>query len=374
MNAQSIARNDRPPPARPAPSGTESLELLDGGTEAYPRMLLAIENATTSVYLEVYAFAPTGVGHRFIVALGDAARRGVHVSVILDAWGSALGGIRVAEALGDAGCKVQIYNGLSALLRGRFGRNHRKVLLVDDNIAFIGGINIGDENLHRGKRFGWADLALEIKGPQCARLGPLLRGESSPYVEHALQLYLSGIGGGWRLRNRYLRALSSAKKSILLAHGYFLPDRRIVRALTDAAKRGVSVQLLLSGDSDVPFARFATRSLYRTLLDSGVEIHEWQASVLHAKVAVVDGSSLLVGSFNLDPFSLANLEVLVEVREPNVVEQGETWIRDHFSRAHNATVEEASSWIQRTLLDPFGRLIAHVVEILSRMIVRRRRP
>lgn len=356
-----------------SPVGWESVVLLDGGDQAYPRMLLAIAGAQRSVHLEVYAFAPTGVGARFVDALGQAAGRGVRVEVLIDGWGSARGGRAVAAALGRAGCVVRIHNPLLALLVGRLGRNHRKILLVDDEIAFLGGINIGDENVSEGERPGWADLALEIHGPQCAGLGQRVRREPWRPVGSSLRIFLCGLGGGWRLRRRYLVAFHNARQRIDVAHGYFLPDRGVVRAIIAAARRGARVRLLLAGRSDVPFARAATRSLYRRLLAAGVAIHEWNDSVLHAKVATVDGNRLLVGSFNLDPFSLANLEALVEVTDPALVEQGEEWIQDHFVRSTAMPRVPASPHLQRWLLDPLGRLVARLADAFSRVIVSRKR-
>lgn len=351
----------------------ESVELLDGGEQAYPRMLSAIAGAQRSVHLEVYGFASSGVGARFVDALAQAASRGVTVQVLIDGWGSARGGRAVAAALQEAGCAVRIYNRLLALLVGRFGRNHRKILLVDDEVAFVGGINIGDENLGEGVRLGWADLALEIRGLQCARLGQMIRLEPLRSIDSSLRIYVCGLGGGWRLRRRYLKAFANARQRIHLAHGYFLPDRGVVRAIAAAARRGVKVRLLLAGQSDVPFARAATRSLYRRLLVAGVHIHEWSGSVLHAKVATIDGRRLLVGSFNLDPFSLANLEVLVEVANTQVVHQGEAWIQDHFARSRSMTSVEASSRLQIWLLDPLGRLVARLADTMSRVMASRRR-
>jgi cardiolipin synthase len=353
-------------------SAPESVELLDGGKQAYPRMLLAIARAQRNVHLEVYAFAPLGVGVRFIEALGQAAKRGVAVQVLIDGWGSAWGGRAVAAVLHKAGCEVRIHNRLLAFFIGRFGRNHRKILIVDDEVAFLGGINIGDENLGEGKRLGWADLALEIRGPQCVRLGQMIRREPRRSVDSSLRIYLCGLGGGWRLRRRYLKAFASARHRIHIAHGYFLPDLGVVRAIVAAARRGVQVRLLLAGRSDVPFARAASRSLYRRLLAAGVAIHEWSDSVLHAKVATVDGRRLLVGSFNLDPFSLANLEALVEVADAGVVEQGEAWIQDHFVRSRQMTSVEASSWLRTWLLDPLGRFIARLADAISRIVVSRK--
>jgi len=351
----------------------ESVVLLDGGKQAYPRMLMAIALAQRHIHLEVYAFAPTGIGAGFVETLGRAAGRGVKVEVQIDGWGSARGGLAVADALRASGCEVHIYHRMLALFIGRFGRNHRKILLIDDEVAFLGGINIGDENVDQGVRLAWADLALEIRGPQCAHLGQMIRGEPDQSVDSALHLYLSGLGGGWRLRRRYLKAFAIARRRIHVAHGYFLPDHGIIYALTAAAQRGVEVHLLLAGRCDVPFARAACRSLYRQLLGAGVVIHEWNDSVLHAKVATIDGRRLLVGSFNLDPLSLANLETLVEVAEPHLVGQVEAWIQDHFVRSRSVTSVEASTWRQRWLFDPFGRLVARLVNMMGVVIASRKR-
>ena len=353
----------------PAAFAPELLELLDGGDQAYPRMLRAIALARRSVHLEVYAFVPSAVGSRFVEALACAAARGVTVQVVIDGWGSAYGGRAVAASLRAAGCAVRIYHRLWALLLGHFDRNHRKILLVDDEVAFLGGINIGDENVGDEARMGWADLALEIRGPQCAHLGRMIRREPDRSVDSSLRLYLCGLGGGWRLRRRYLKAFAGARRRIDVAHGYFLPDGGIVRSITAAAGRGVLVRLLVAGRTDVPFARAATRSLYRRLLAAGVRIHEWSGSVLHAKVATIDGRRLLVGSFNLDPFSLANLETLVEVGDPQVVRKGEEWIEDHFARARPMTSVEANSWLQELL----GRLVVRLADVTSGLIASRKR-
>ena len=278
------------------------------------------------------------------------------------------GGRSVAAALRAGGCEVRIFNRLLALLVGRFGRNHRKLLLVDDEVAFVGGINIGDENVSAAGRPGWADLAVEIRGPLSAHLGRMIRREPRPPINSPVHIYLSRLGGGWRLRRRYLKAFAGARERIDIAHGYFLPDRGIVRAITAAARRGIQVRLLLAGRSDVPFARWATRRLYRRLLAAGVTIHEWSHSMLHAKVATVDGDRLLVGSFNLDPFSLVNLEALVEVMDLRVAEQAEAWIQEHFSRSRTITSVEASSWLRRWVLHPFGFLVARLAEVVSRQV------
>ncbi|QRN99088.1 cardiolipin synthase B [Archangium violaceum] len=351
----------------------QRITLLDGGAEAYPRMLEAIASATRRVHLEVYAFEREGVGSRFVSALTAAAHRGVEVKVIVDGWGTIGGSRALADTLRASGIKVRIHNPLTSILHGRIWRNHRKILLVDDTVAFLGGINIGDHYATEEGRPGWADLALELRGDICARLGARLTAGASTLEAGPVRLLLSGFGGGWRLRARYLAALAQSREKVVLAHAYFLPDRGFVRALKRAAKRGVEVNLLLAGRSDVPFARAATMRLYRTLLHAGVRIHEWTATTLHAKAAVVDGRRLLVGSFNLDPLSLVNLETLVEVEDADVAEGATHWMERHMAQARPVGLEDcARSGLQRWLLDVVGLAVARFAEHFASFVGSRR--
>jgi cardiolipin synthase len=328
-----------------------ALELLDGGSAAFPRMLAAIAGARREVHLEVYSLSPTGVGAEFIAALAAAGRRGVQVRVVLDAWGTGRATRRIAATLRGAGCHVRVFNPMLAGLLGRFRRNHRKVLLVDDELAFLGGLNIGDEFVGTD---GWADLAVELRGPACVALGRRLRHElkRAPLADEAAERHanleppndarvlLSGIGGGRRLRKRYLKAFGRATSRVLLAHCYFLPDRGLLRSITAAARRGVAVTLLLPGRSDVPLVRASTTLFYRRLLGAGVKIYEHTGSILHSKVAVVDGERLLVGSFNLDPFSLVDLEILLEARDATAARGVEAWIERRLVTARPITLTD----------------------------------
>ena len=175
------------------------------------------------------------------------------------------------------------------------------------------------------------------------------------------------------MRRRYIKMINGARSRIHIAHGYFLPDRGVVRAITNASRRGVQVRLLLAGRSDIPLARAAARSLYRRLLAARVTIHEWNESVLHAKVATVDGRGLLLGSFNLDPLSLANMEALVEVNDHAVVQQVEDWIQDHIDRSRSITALETTSRLRRWLLDPLGWLAARFAVATGRVMASQER-
>lgn len=365
-------------PVAPLPSvledGADRITLLDGGTEAYPRMLEAIASAKQRVHLEVYTFEREGVGARFVDALVAAARRGVVVKVVVDGWGSIKASKHLTETLKAAGAKVRVYNPLTSLCTGRSWRNHRKILLVDDAVAFLGGINIGDAYANHGDVQGWADLAVELRGDICQQLGAKLHAGTSSLVSGPVSLFLSGFGGGHRLRKRYLSAIDGARRELVLAHAYFLPDLSFVRALKRAARRGVKVSLLLAGRSDVVFARAATMRLYREFLRAGVGIYEWTASTLHAKAALVDGEKLLVGSFNLDPLSMVNLETLVEAEEPRVSAQAALWLEKHMAVSRRVFLEDCGrSPLQQWLLDVVGLAVARFTERFASFIGRRRK-
>jgi cardiolipin synthase len=348
---------------RPAEREREpGVRLLDGGNEAFPAMLRAIAGARREVFLEVYQFEPDGIGEDFIAALGDASRRGVTVDVVIDGLGSAPDASRVAAMLRAAGCSVRIFGRLSHLLIGRFRRNHRKILAVDGEVAFVGGINIADTfgSMHPGPDDApWADLAVELRGEVAAFLqdgGRRERGRSPP---GPARVWLSGLGGGARLRRRYLKSFGRARRTLDVAHAYFVPDRRLVRSITAAARRGVEVRLVVAGRSDVAFMGPATRRHYRRLLRAGVRISEWSRSMLHAKAAVIDGRRLLVGSFNLDPLSLANLEALAEIEDPVTAAAAARWIRARFEEGEEIGPERVGrgSWLERFLARRIGALV-----------------
>jgi cardiolipin synthase len=351
----------------------QDLTLLDGGVEAFPRMVLAIEQARQTVQLEMYLFRLDVTGRCFVAALSAAAERGVKVRVALDGWGSSQDAREIKATLVAASCEVSIHAWRWWFLRRALARNHRKLLLVDDRVAFVGGINVGDEYGVDGGALGWADLAAEIRGDACKRLVRELRRESVREPPGAIRVHLANRGGGWRLRRRYLEAFRGARTSIQLAQGYFLPNRQMLRALIDAARRGVDVSVLLPARSDVAFARLAMRYVYAPLLAGGVHIREWSHSVLHAKAAVIDGRKLLVGSLNLEPLSLISMEALVEADDADAAAQGERWMHKHFALARG--VERGhlvDAGPLRWLRSLIAALLGSVRHSLERLLLRNR--
>ena len=323
------------------------IELLRAGTEYFPALETACDAAVREIYLETYIFEDDATGQRIGAALARAARRGVVVYVMIDGFGSKDLGDDFLLALHDAGVRVLKYRPQISpwtLRRERLRRLHRKVVVIDARVAFVGGINIIDD-MHTPKhvppRF---DYAVRIEGPLLApihasavNLWTLVMWTQfrrrGPVVSIPVKAAPSGprraafvIRDNLRHRNdiesAYLEAIGNATTEVVIANAYFFPGMSFRRALADAAARGVRVVLLLQGRVEYVLLHYASRALYRFFLDAGVEIYEYHRSFLHAKVAVVDGRWSTVGSSNIDPMSL------LLAREANVMIDDENFARE----------------------------------------------
>jgi cardiolipin synthase len=337
------------------------VRFLEGAQPTWARMLAAIARAREHVHLEIYIFAYDKIGQRFIDELAAAARRGVQVEVVLDAWGSAGSSEAVVSALRANGCGARVFNRLRLGGLFRLGRNHRKLLVVDDSVVIVGGINIGD-------RFSdWSDVAVEVRGAPAGALARRLRGEREVPQLGPTRIHLSRLGGGRRLFRRYVKAFAVAEERLFVAHSYFLPGPRLIRRLTAAARRGADVALLLPGRSDVPLVRLAMGALYAPLLRAGVRIYECRSSVLHAKMAVIDRKTLLIGSFNLDPYSMANLEVLVITDDAAAAAAGDCWIAERLAEAVPVTSAGGlAGWLGHLV----GTLVLWLARVLAKLMRR----
>lgn len=315
------------------------ISLLKSGTEYFPALEAAIDSAQREIFLETYIFANDDTGRCIAAALKRAALRSVEVHVLLDGFGSKELPADFIEALRGAGVQVLHFRRdmpLWKFRRHRLRRLHRKLVVVDGRIAFVGGINIIDDINTPDQTPPRYDYAVSVEGPLLAvihrsarRLWALVNWtQFKPYRHRRLFIpALPAVCGEVRaalvvrdsIRHRrdiedaYLRAINAANSEIIIACAYFLPGANFRRALAAAVARGVRVVLLLQGRVEYVLLHYASHALYGTLLDSGVEIHEYHKSFLHAKVAVVDGHWATVGSSNIDPFSL------VLSREANVV-------------------------------------------------------
>jgi cardiolipin synthase len=315
------------------------LTLLRNGEEYFPRLVAVIDAAKKSVYLETYIYAADSTGRLISTALQKAAKRGVSVRLLLDGFGSAELPQVWLDELRAAGVEVLWFRkevGRFSLQRYHLRRLHRKLALIDLETAFVGGININDD-LTPGMLAPRLDYAIEVHGDvvndirrsmqrlwlliswtQFHRDGErqkirLLRRKLSQ--DKVAFITRDSLAHRRDIERAYINAIDGAKSEIMLANAYFLPGRRFRKALLDAAQRGVRVVLFLQGKVEYRLQHYATMALFDELLRAGIEIFAYQASFMHAKVAVIDNSWSTVGSSNIDPFSL------LMAREANLVVQ-----------------------------------------------------
>jgi cardiolipin synthase A/B len=339
-------------------------QLLKDGVEVYPAMLEAIRGARRYVRLETYMFITDAVGELFGQALAEAAERGVHVKVLYDAMGSWTSRRGFFESLRQRGVDIRPFKPLSLSrgLRHLLRRDHRKILVVDGKVAFVGGVNISAHWAPMGQGRGWRDDVLRIEGPAVHELERRFLATWRMAFQEGLERVRYRMQGLRRLRRpgppkgnvcltvlssrrsihrAYLHAIARARRSVLIAAAYFVPDRRMVAVLREAAQRGVEVSLLLNGRSDHPFLEHCTRAFYEKLLSAGVRIFEWQRGVLHAKTAVVDGVWGTLGSFNLERMSLLfNHEVNAVFADPRLGRTLEESFRSDCGSCREVSLEE----------------------------------
>jgi cardiolipin synthase len=367
--------------------GPNRVALLRDGFQAFPAMRSAIARARRSICLESYIILDDATGMGFLQALAARAAAGVEVLVMYDHWGSELSEATLAR-LAEAGVKVHAYHPvrwspkvgrvLARLLR----RNHRKSLVVDGEVGFLGGLNLSDEYAAvEDGGAGWRDTHVRIVGPGAAELeqlfletwkasrGPRYRAEpfrrGTPAACGKLAIVGNHLGKAQKdIRRAYDQAFKRAVSSVYLTHAYFLPPARLLKALLGAARRGARVAVIIAATTDVKAVLFATRGLYPRLLKAGVEVYEWNTGrVLHAKTAVSDGRWATVGSSNLDPLSLRqNLEVNATVEDPAFAQALERLFLEDLESCVRITTETVRSW------DAFSRVLSWLAYRLRRWL------
>lgn len=317
------------------------LELLENGETYYPAVFAAIEAAQHEVLVETFILFEDKVGLALHRVLVEAARRGVRVDLTVDGFGSPALSAGYVKDLTEAGVRVHVFDPppkLSRQLR-LFRRFHRKIVVVDGTVGFVGGINFSADHLGDFGPEAKQDYAVRLEGPAVAALR-----------REALKIVTTATGWRWwrkrpeqlrlptmpqpcgtaavqvvirdnqrhrdDIERHYRRALQAAQREVIIANAYFFPGYRLLKSLQRAARRGVKVHLIMQGQPDLPWAAFFARMVYGLLTDAGVCVHEYCERPLHGKVALVDGEWATVGSSNLDPLSLAlNLEANLMVRD-----------------------------------------------------------
>lgn len=306
------------------------IKLLRNGVEYFPALENAIHQAQHEIYLQSYIYEHDETGIRIGLALMKAAQRGVAVNVLLDGFGSQHLPKPYVQSLRDAQVKVMFYRPKISpwtLKKNRLRRMHSKVVVIDGTTAFVGGINIIDDNNSPHQIPPRIDYAVQVTGNLLPTISNhVLKLWRRMQMMHFHRLYIppiietkhhhfasnevlaafvirDNILHRYDIENAYLHAIQNAASEIIIANAYFIPGRKFRRALRDAAKRGVKVTLLLQGRKEY-FLMFATHAFYNEFLNNGIEIYEYRKSFMHSKVAVIDQHWATVGSSNIDPFSL----------------------------------------------------------------------
>ncbi len=347
--------------------GGTDVRLLRDGREAFPAMLEEIAAARREILLEMYWIGDDPVGVRFREALAAAARRGVTVKVIYDAVGSMAIGPDFFAPIAKAGGQVYDYHPLFPL-SPRFNlqlidqRDHRKMLVVDGEMGFTGGINLAAEwspREHGGK--GWRDDMIQVRGIATLELRtlfyktwrrlafelgptdllPLRRSRSNP-----VRVLASQRRSRRSIHAEYVSRIQGARSSIDISNAYFVPDRRVQRALARAAERRVRIRILVAERGDVPMVQFAQEGLYDRLLVKGVELYVHAGPMMHAKTAIIDEAFVTIGTYNLDERSIRNLEVNIAVEDAAFC----AWVRGYFEQdVARARRLDLSTWRDRSL-------------------------
>tara|TARA_R110002096_G_scaffold155907_1_gene320304 strand:+ start:5643 stop:6911 length:1269 start_codon:yes stop_codon:yes gene_type:complete len=367
--------------------------LLIDGPSTYKAMLEAIGAARETVHIETYIFADDEVGQQFADALIERSRAGITVRLIYDSIGSWISDDDFFELLTDAGVHVQAFNRLNPLAGGNplkaNNRTHRKLLIVDDEIAFTGGINVSNtyssasnERLRRRSDpllSGWRDTHVAVRGPAVAAFQAAFAsnwdGDDLSFTpdefpacnapgpcNDVVAVLLSEGGNGQEspIYRAYLEAMRRAETRIWITQAYFAPDKAFLNLLGDAAARGVDVRLIVPGISDSAAILHASRSRYGELLKRGIRIYETSGTFLHAKTAVIDGIWSTVGSSNLDYRSfLHNDEVNAIIMGQYFGRQMEAQFELDLNETREVTLDD---WKRRPFFDRVKEFFSWTVE------------
>lgn len=304
---------------RPITTGDRYV-VLHNGDETFPAMLGAIERARQRISFETYIYSEGEISDRFTRALIAAARRGVRVQIVLDAVGAADSERADIAALRDAGAQVGIFNPVRHTTLEEINyRTHRKILVVDGDVAYVGGIGLADHWLGNAESpEHWRDTQFEVRGPAVDNIEagfhenwietggvvePAVAPRAGPPAGEgrSIVVWSSSESGSNALKIVYLLAIGAARRTLDIQSPYLITDESTTWSLIEARQRGVRIRLLTEGDvTDAKPVKFAGRALYEKLLEHGVEIYEYQPTMMHVKAMVVDGAVSIIGSANFD--------------------------------------------------------------------------
>jgi cardiolipin synthase len=357
--------------------GGNSVKTLVNGIEIFPSMLKAIHNAQKSITMETYIYWSGQIGSQFTEALSERSEAGVKVHLLLDWVGCSKIDKKFLKQMKGAGVHIVEYNPLPWYTLSRINnRTHRKILVVDGKVAFTGGVGVADHWVgDADSREHWRDTHFRFEGPVVAQMqaafmdnwlktqGELLSGEDYfPQLQNVgaelAQVFKSSPHeGSENARLMYLLSIASSSKNIFMSNAYFVPDDLSVKTLVSAARRGVKIQIIAPGKvTDTKIVRAASRARWGDLLKAGVEFYEYQPTMYHCKVMVVDNVWCSVGSTNFDNRSFRlNDEVNLNVMDRAFAKQQIEVFEDDLKKSKQVTLQD---WQNRPLLEKYEEWLA----------------
>ena len=380
-------------PSRHDYKGGHSIELLQSGESYFAACENVINEAKGYIHFQTYIVDDDETGRRFINSLIRAAKRGVRVYFLLDAFGGSSFTRELINKVEAAGILFRLFS--PGLITKGFQmslRLHHKVLLIDGEIAIIGGMNVADRYHGTSSMREWLDFAILIKGPECAHVLFILKRlwnkaflskkDKSREVIHNPQYYadvkLKVLQNNW-YRNKieilksYRSAIKHSQQRMIMFASYFLPGRNERKLLRNASRRGVDIKIVLAAESDAPVFRRATNFLYDFILRNNIKIYEYLPSNMHAKVATVDGRWCTIGSYNLNHLSdYGSVEMNVDILDSVFTEQFDKYLLEIIEKDCRQVVFEEyiarKTWLLK-LTDWFSyqmiRLFMRIMFLLS---------
>jgi cardiolipin synthase len=363
----------------------KNLELVYSGADYFARLETIISQAQFQIHLQMYLFENDTTGKRIVNALKEAALRNVEIYVLLDGLGSLSLPAEVIKELKYSGINIRFFAPLFSTYTFYLGRRlHRKVIVADAKVALVGGINIADKYRGSSTQKPWLDYAVQLNGEIAKPLQQLCsdiyfkkRNFQNKQINSAFPIqqdtYVRILQNDWlkgknEICDGYIKSIRHAKQEIIIVGSYFLPGIRIIRALKKASENKVVIKLILSGKSDLPLTRRATCFLYGKLLDYNIELYEWNQSILHGKVAVIDGYWSTIGSFNLNNLSsYGSLEMNVEVLSSSFSTLFQEHLNDIIAQCQSITPESLKT--KTTIMTKFINLISYAITRIVELIV-----
>jgi cardiolipin synthase A/B len=306
------------------------VELIRGGKDFFSLLMKLIDEAQSSIYFQIYIFDEDETGKTVAASLCAAAKRGVHVNLLVDGYASQNLSDSFVQSFKETGVQFRWFNSFIKNNRNYLGRRlHHKVIVIDDQRAFVCGLNISNRYNDTAESKAWLDWAVYTEGETASVLSKICQRRAKVSPENS-PTKIPTVNGSCAVKvnvndwvnlqsaitRSYRQMMQQATTHVIIMSPYFLPGTTFRKLMRKAAKRGVTIQLILTGISDIPLAKYAERHLYHWMLKHSIQIFEYKRTVLHGKLATCDGEWTTVGSYNINNLSAyASIELNLEIKD-----------------------------------------------------------